>query len=59
MFKFFVKMDGTSVAINRDWIMSVSPELKDGQPCTRIWSDKIYWDVRETLANVVSDLNRE
>ena len=52
-------MDGTSVAINRDWIMSVSPELKDGQPCTRIWSDKIYWDVRETLANVVSDLNRE
>ncbi len=59
MFKFFVKTDGTSVAINTDWIVSVSPSIVDGQPCTAIWSDKTYWHVRETLANVVSDLNRE
>jgi len=53
MFKFFTKTDGTSVAVNTDWIMSVSAELKDGQPCTTILSEKTCWCVKETLADVV------
>ena len=59
MFKFFTKTDGISVAINRDWVMSVSPGIADGQPCTAIWSEKTCWCVKETLADVVTKLNRE
>ena len=59
MFKFFAKTDGTTVAINTDWVMSVSAELKDGQPCTTIWSEKTCWCVKETFASVVSELNRQ
>jgi len=58
MLIYFTKTDGTSVAINTDWVMCVSPELKDGQPCTTIWSEKTYWCVKETLADVVTKLNR-
>ena len=58
MFKFFTKTDGTSVAINRDWIVSVVPAIQNGQPCVLISSEKTYWHVRGSLADVVSDLNR-
>lgn len=59
MFKFFVKMDGTSIAINTDWIMSVTPAISEGQPCVLITrGDKCYWYVRGSLADVVSALNR-
>lgn len=58
MFKFFVKLDGTSVAINKDWVVSVVPANHNGQLCVMISSEKTYWYVRGTLADVVSDLNR-
>ena len=60
MFKFFVKMDGVSVAINPAWVVSVLPAIAEGQPCVLInGADKCYWYVRGSLADVVSSLNRE
>ena len=57
MLKKFIKTDGGEVAINPDWVMSVSAELKDGQPCTTIWSEKTCWCVKETYDTVIKTLN--
>ena len=58
MLVYFIKTNGYDVAINSDFVVSVAPATDAGMPCTQInGSDKQYWNVKDTYAEVVAKLN--